>query len=266
MRKLFKFLTLFVGLIIGGQAWAQHAHCSYGYQDSSCGGNIATAAQTPPQCPNAAGWTTAAAAVWQGSKFSAPQCSYQAPPQCSTAAGWTTAAPAVWQGSWWSAPQCSYQAPPSCPTGQLQQTAPSWNGSQWVGLSCVPSAPTITDQQNACWAAWDPMEGGTGYARIVAGTYGGIKGPINGNGVAATAPLIQSAESIGYWLTNSSPYYMPSAPSASTNSNMFYFGDNYGGYTWCFVSPTNGSVLAVGGAGFCSPNSGAASCQNGNGG
>jgi hypothetical protein len=57
-------------------------------------------------------------------------------PKCSTAAGWTTAAAAVWQGSHWSQPMCSYQAPPTCPSGYTQTSAPVWNGSSWSTLRC----------------------------------------------------------------------------------------------------------------------------------
>lgn len=86
------------------------AHCSYGYQDSSC---------ITPQ--------------WR-----APQ----TPPTCSTDAGWITLTPAKWMGSGFTQPQCNYQAPPSCPTGWQEISGPSWNGSAWVGLSCqIPPAP-----------------------------------------------------------------------------------------------------------------------------
>lgn len=109
MRKPVKFQFVCVALTIGSHAWAQHAHCSYGYQDSSCGTTIATAAQTAPVCPVAAGWSTVAAAVWQGSKFSAQQCVYEAPPSCP--AGSTQTSAPVWNGSSWSSPGCANDLP-----------------------------------------------------------------------------------------------------------------------------------------------------------
>ncbi|WP_321936228.1 hypothetical protein [Paraburkholderia sp. J8-2] len=98
------------------------AHCSYGYQDSSCLGPQYRAAQTPPQCSSGPGWTTVTAAVWQGSKFSAPQ--------------------------------CNYEAPPTCALGYDQYSAPVWDGSSWVGLSCIPQAPPVSPptQLAACEA------------------------------------------------------------------------------------------------------------------
>lgn len=101
-------------------AFAGPARCSYGNQDSTCTTPISSAP--------------------------IPQ------PQCSTGAGWTTAAAAVWQGSHWSAPQCNYQAPPSCPIGYVQVAPPSWTGTSWIPPTCIPSAPPTmpADQQQAC--------------------------------------------------------------------------------------------------------------------
>lgn len=78
---------------------------------------------------------------------------HTAPPACPSGAGWTTVSPAVWKGSHWSQPACSYQSPPSCPSGYQQSSAPWWNGSSWVGLGCtLPPAPQATQaqQQQAC--------------------------------------------------------------------------------------------------------------------
>jgi hypothetical protein len=93
--------------------------CSYGYQDSSCTPAITAAPQAAPTCSTAAGWTTAAAATWIGSQYTAPQ--------------------------------CNYQAPPSCPSGDITTSAASWNGSAWVGLGCQAPViiPTYSDQCTA---------------------------------------------------------------------------------------------------------------------
>ena len=32
--------------------------------------------------------------------------------------------------------------PPSCPPGTTEVTAPSWNGSAWVGIACLPHSST----------------------------------------------------------------------------------------------------------------------------
>ncbi|MDQ7980366.1 hypothetical protein QYH69_24310 [Paraburkholderia sp. SARCC-3016] len=80
-------------------------------------------------------------------------------PACSTAAGWTTAAAAVWIGSQWSQPQCSFQPAPTCPTGSTQTTAPAWNGAQWVGLVCAPpnkGGGDTKQMQDQCLALLPP--------------------------------------------------------------------------------------------------------------
>ncbi len=101
-----------IALLLGvGSVDAAPAHCSYGYQDSSCITPQYRAPQTPP-----AG--------------------------CSTAAGWTTVTAAKWMGSGYTQPVCSYQAPPSCPSG-FNQVGPDWNGSAWVNLQCTPAAPPV---------------------------------------------------------------------------------------------------------------------------
>ncbi|MBJ9756639.1 hypothetical protein [Burkholderia cepacia] len=94
--------------------------CTPGYQDSTCAVPLRNAAIPQPQCQTGAGWTTVSASVWQGSR--------------------------------WSVPQCSYQASPNCPPGQTQQQAPSWNGSSWVGLVCAPQASTSTPPSDRDWA------------------------------------------------------------------------------------------------------------------
>lgn len=63
---------------------------------------------------------------------------------CSTGAGYQTVTPAVWQGSQWSQPVCSYTAPPTCVSGTSQTTAPTWDGTQWVGQVCTVVSPPET--------------------------------------------------------------------------------------------------------------------------
>lgn len=97
------------GAYIGMRQACAPIPCTPGYQDSTCAAPLRNGAIPQPQCQPGAGWTTVAAAVWQGSR--------------------------------WSDPQCGYQAPPTCPPGYTQASSPSWNGSGWVGLQCTPSTP-----------------------------------------------------------------------------------------------------------------------------
>lgn len=92
---------------------APPVRCSPGFQDSSCTGFLQNAQQTAPTC--------------------------------STDPGWRTTSPAVWAGSKYVAPTCSYTAAPTCPSGFDQTAAPTWNGASWTGLACqqraLPSSP-----------------------------------------------------------------------------------------------------------------------------
>ncbi|MEM5316054.1 hypothetical protein [Paraburkholderia sp. JHI869] len=99
------------------------AHCSYGYQDSSCLGPQYRAAQTPPTC--------------------------------STGAGWTTLTPAKWIGSGFTQAVCHYDAPPTCGAGTTQTGDPGWNGSSWSAPMCTPifTQPTVPQMQAMCAAA-----------------------------------------------------------------------------------------------------------------
>ncbi|MGF6996934.1 hypothetical protein P3T25_005309, partial [Paraburkholderia sp. GAS32] len=118
--------------------------------DSSCGSVIRTAAQSPPACSTAPGWTTGAAAQWQGSHFSSPQCNYQAPPSCPS--GWIETVGPSWNGSAWVGMSCQIPAQPGPNTCQYGfASGPSWNGSAWV-YSCnsAPASVTPADQQQAC--------------------------------------------------------------------------------------------------------------------
>lgn len=147
MRIIFNFLILCVGLFAGSHAWAQRAHCSYGFQDSSCGPTISTAAQAAPQCPGDPGWTTGTAAQWQGSRFSSPQCNYQ--PKTTCPAGYSTVSDSYWNGSSWVGLACAIPPPPgsgSCQYGFA--SGPAWNGSTWI-YSCNAPPP---DPQAVCRA------------------------------------------------------------------------------------------------------------------
>lgn len=141
MRKILDLVILCVGLVAGSHAWAQRAHCAYGFQDSSCGPTISTAAQVPQQCSTGPGWTTGATAQWEGSHFSSPQCNYQAPPQCPT--GWQEMSGPSWTGSSWVGLSC--QPPPptqgTCQYGFL--SGPAWNGSSWV-YTCNAAPPPVS--------------------------------------------------------------------------------------------------------------------------
>lgn len=120
IKLAIKVCLLVCTLCGGSAAMAGPIRCSVNNQDSSCVGTITAAWQTPPSCPASAGWTTIVHAKWIGSQYSAPQ--------------------------------CNYQAPPTCPSGYDQNSAPSWNGSSWVGLTCIPSAPPVPDPNAVCSA------------------------------------------------------------------------------------------------------------------
>lgn len=97
------------GQYIGTRAMCAPIPCAPGYQDSTCAVPLRNGAIPQPQCQNGPGWTTVAASVWQGAR--------------------------------WSDPQCSYQARPSCPPGYDEVAAPNWDGWNWVGQQCQPTAP-----------------------------------------------------------------------------------------------------------------------------
>lgn len=123
--------------------------CTPGYYDATCNGKIAAGYQAAPTCPTDPGWITVSPAQWQGSKFSSPQ--------------------------------CSYQARPACPAGMTQTAAPVWNGAAWVGMTCQPSAPTITLPQlaAACESAIGANMARAGY-NGTNGTYRGVWGSLQG--------------------------------------------------------------------------------------
>lgn len=178
MKRFLKFLILCVGLCIGSHAWAQApgTHCAYGFQDSSCGAKIATAAQSAPACSTAPGWTTIAGPRWQGSHYSSPQCNYQAPPSCP--GGWAVLGGPSWNGSSWVGLAC--QPPPptqgTCQYGFL--SGPIWNGSSWIYTCNAPPAPTVTCASEAQSQGYTLTNGFgrqgpyTGYYTKFDGSYG----------------------------------------------------------------------------------------------
>lgn len=115
-NRISRWMRFAAGLLIALGSVGAHAapaHCSYGYQDSSCLTPQYRAPQTAPTCSTDAGWTTLTPAKWIGSRFTSPQCSYQAPPTCL--AGYTETSPPVWNGASWSAPGCTPTFSPSVP-------------------------------------------------------------------------------------------------------------------------------------------------------
>ncbi|RQS45113.1 hypothetical protein DID99_33345 [Burkholderia sp. Bp8986] len=97
------------GAYIGMRQACAPIPCTPGYQDSTCAAPLRNGAIPQPQCQTSAGWTTVSASVWQGSRWSEPQCNYAAPPP-GCPSGWGTASPATWTGTNWTAPVCTAPA------------------------------------------------------------------------------------------------------------------------------------------------------------
>jgi len=149
--RIFIRIAVLTGMVTASSAaMAGPVRCSVSNQDSTCVGHLTTAWQTPPTCPNQPGWTTAA--------------------------------PAQWIGSQYSAPQCNYQAPPTCPNGFNQTSAPSWNGSNWVGLGCAASPPALPETAqlaSVCESAIAAEMARAGF-NGTNGTYRGVWGTLQG--------------------------------------------------------------------------------------
>lgn len=174
-------------LLVANIAIASPVVCSPGYWDATCNGRVNTGYQTAPICPTGAGWTTVVPAKWIGSKFSAPE--------------------------------CTHQDAPVCPTGYTQTTAPTWNGSSWVGQTCaapikVPTQPTLPEVAAICGPAvsayvrstpigyfvgqWDSFNGPFSDANyyIPATRYGGY------NGIGATVDKTYTGALDLYWASD----------------------------------------------------------------
>ncbi len=99
------------GTYIGMRQACAPIPCTPGYQDSTCAVPLRNGAIPQPQCQTGAGWTTVAASVWQGSRWSDPQCNFQPSPSCPS--GFDMLSPPTWNGQSWSAPACAAPLPPA---------------------------------------------------------------------------------------------------------------------------------------------------------
>lgn len=224
--------SLIGGLVLAlfvGSAPAAPAHCSYGYQDSSCLGPQYRAAQTAPICPTDAGWTTLTPAKWIGSRFAQPQ--------------------------------CNYEAPPTCPNGDNEIGAPVWNGSSWVGLSCeLPQLPRPTPQDElaACIArakavaiypvANNPVSTGGPYASVGWSAYLQPMVWSNGNTVSADSPaLFAGIGSFDPPQVSNDMFFIQGGPDLFRQSLNFCFvqpgtTNIIGFYNFASLGVTNNSV------------------------
>lgn len=109
------------GSYIGMRQACAPIPCTSGYQDSTCAVPLRNGAIPQPQCQSGAGWTTVSASVWQGSR--------------------------------WSDPQCTYSAPPSCPPGYDTVAGPTWTGASWTQPTCTPHVTPPPPQTTADWAS-----------------------------------------------------------------------------------------------------------------
>ena len=196
-------------------AFAAPYGCVYGYEDNTCLQPIRSAPQVAPVCSSAPGWTTIAAAQWQGSHYSAPQ--------------------------------CNYQAPPTCPTGSTTIGAPAWNGLSWGAPGCVTNKPTpgnnLPSHNGAALVAVTPI-----FVSVNCGIYFPTQSG------TTSALLYQANYADGYvsYYQMASPTV---AYSASVDSlGRYYvdvFGDNWDGTR---VDPSNGGPLPSLYLGYADPN------------
>jgi hypothetical protein len=219
-------IGLIACMLFGGRVvLAGPQRCSAGNQDSTCVGQIATAWQTAPTCP--------------------------------AAAGWTTVVPATWIGSQYSAPKCNYQAPPSCPTGYTQTAGPTWNGSSWGSPGCVlpqiGGIPSGTPESQVCLGAmatvdpWGTPDNGYMHwsSDLAAGQslFGTLTSPVSGtvqdtyDTVWATIPwgnIVQVDLQNG-----GAPWY------SVGNYDLWSAWDGYGGLGFCWVQPGTNNVIGL---------------------
>jgi hypothetical protein len=238
-----RMLASLATTLMVGQAHAQHAHCSYGWQDSSCVTPVYRADQQPPTCSTDPGWTTVTAAKWIGSRFTQPVCNYQVPPTCQS--GQTQISDPVWDGLSWSAPGCiPPTAPPQNPAqvctnavmggtvltggnGFSTRQQPSSSFAQTVNFVAVPytsagyafvwqfptysisDAFTLFDIQTAAYLLALPNSswaGNTWYAASYTGpTYGGENAGTFYNGYMAWCSIDPSGNFAGVALTATFP-------------------------------------------------------------
>lgn len=176
------------GAYIGMRQACAPIPCTLGYQDSTCAVPLRNGAIPQPQCQSGAGWTTVAASVWQGARWSDPQCSYTAQPQCP--AGFETTVPSSWTGTGWTQPGCTHVAPPPpvvidpnvvCTAAASSHTLTSFDMQVFNSIeqTLTRNAPF---QQSTPWRDWSTLPGvnpnwpyGVGYQgdKVFAGTWTG---------------------------------------------------------------------------------------------
>ncbi|CAE6849355.1 hypothetical protein R75461_07395 [Paraburkholderia nemoris] len=225
--SIFARIAFVVGVFLAGSdAMAGPVRCSVNNQDSTCVGHLTTAWQAAPTCPNQPGWTTIASAQWIGSQYSAPQ--------------------------------CNYQAPPTCPTGFTQTAAPTWNGSNWVGIGCAvpPPAqgiPPGTPESLVCLGAaatvdpWGTPDNSFMHwsSDLAAGQtiFGSLSGPTYGSVNDTYSAWFNSFPWQNIAQIN---YQAGGTPNPGTAMvDMWVGGDSYGGTVACWVTPGTTNVLGV---------------------
>jgi hypothetical protein len=186
-------------------------------------------------------------------------------PACSTAAGWTTAAAAVWIGSRWSQPQCNFQPAPTCPPNFDQTAAPMWNGSSWVGLACTPRAVTpslpillancrssINAQLAQTNLSGSPLARWTGNS-FDEGPYDGAAGQLPGLALPFSGPVMASddvsilipavVQGGSFYNTNFTPGEV--AGNLMVQAEAFSNDDNLARVAWffCLINPNTGAVI-----------------------
>jgi len=184
-----KQTLLFAASLIAAAAQAQPAHCSPGFQDSSCAGVLLNAPQAAPTCSGAAGWTT-------------------------------TSAP-VWQGSHWSAPGCTYTPPPTCPANYNMVSAPSWNGSSWSSPVCTPTTPPspllASAGNSGSYGYFTTKLSAAGSQTFVINTDG--TWAVQRSGFSANSPRSTGTPTSGTWTTDATKVYeytFTASPSLGT--------------------------------------------------
>jgi len=197
-------LSAALGLLsLAGQVHAGPARCAAGYQDASCRGVLNNAPQTPPSCPSDPGYTTTRAPQWAGSKFTAPECSYTPAPTCP--AGYEPTTPATWNGSQWVGLSCTKITPQPPP---INNTSVAWSFSSGaMPFSCGGAAFyrtqfRISDAANRVINDSSMISEGLSYECVPPRTYYGqfeISTVVWGNGAVTNFGVYQIATSGGFW-------------------------------------------------------------------
>lgn len=175
------------GAYIGTRQACAPIPCTPGYQDSTCAAPLRNGAIPQPQCQSGAGWTMVTAAVWQGSRWSQPQCNYAAPPSCPP--GFDMLSSPVWNGQSWSAPACAAPLPPApvidpnqvctAAANNYTLTAADMQRLNSANQSITRNAPF---RQSTQWQDWSTIPGvnpnypynfGPGGDKVFTGTWTG---------------------------------------------------------------------------------------------